>query len=525
MSKESIRQAVETAQSISPTQRTENVFDFSPTKRSSDDWPEIKPLIRPLPPAPPFPVDALGALLSKTAMKIHDAVKAPVAICGQSILAAATLAVQPIADIELDGRVIPISNFFMTLGESGERKTAVDQWALRAHKTHELQQKEVYDKAEKDYHQAKRIYEEKRKSITRKRSATQAQIEKELKALGPEPEPPLQPYILVNDPTIEGLMKLLQFGQPSVGLFSDEGGRFIGSYSMNSEHTVQSISTLSNLWDGSPVDRIRGGDGFSKLYGRRLSSHLMVQPRIAGILIGNQTAQEQGILARFLISFPSSTAGSRSYESKDLSSDPDLIKYYSRIRRCLESPLKLAENSRNELRPKKIQLSADAKELWITFHNAIENELSPRGKYAVIKAFASKAAEHALRLAAVLTLIEEPDAAEIPAERIDSATLLVDYYLEESLRLCGIGSSSPLDIQYQEAERLWDWLQLRSGSKGPVISVVEIYQSGPRFVRTAQKARSLMRTLALHGFVRRQIIAADGERSKSEIYEIRINSS
>ena len=60
-----------------------------------------RPLTRDLPPADPFPVSALGDVLSSAAMAIHDRVQAPVAIGGQSVLAAAALSVQAHADVEL----------------------------------------------------------------------------------------------------------------------------------------------------------------------------------------------------------------------------------------------------------------------------------------------------------------------------------------------------------------------------------------------------------------------------------------
>jgi hypothetical protein len=83
-----------------------------------------RPLTRELPPADPFPVDALGDVLAPAARAIHDRVQAPAAICGQSVLAAATLAVQAHADLTLPiggGRARPISNFFASVAATGER--------------------------------------------------------------------------------------------------------------------------------------------------------------------------------------------------------------------------------------------------------------------------------------------------------------------------------------------------------------------------------------------------------------------
>src|SRR3954470_1373536 len=73
-----------------------------------------RPLMRELPPADPFPVDALGDVLALAARAIYDRVQAPLAICGQSVLAAANLATQAHGDVVLPiggGQPKPISNY------------------------------------------------------------------------------------------------------------------------------------------------------------------------------------------------------------------------------------------------------------------------------------------------------------------------------------------------------------------------------------------------------------------------------
>ena len=90
-----------------------------------------RPLMRELAPADPFPVDALGDVLAPAARAINDHVQAPVATCGQSTLAAVTLAVQAYANVELPtSHAKPLSNYFVTVAGTGERKTAVDHEAL-----------------------------------------------------------------------------------------------------------------------------------------------------------------------------------------------------------------------------------------------------------------------------------------------------------------------------------------------------------------------------------------------------------
>ena len=54
-------------------------------------------------------MEALGECLGNAARLIQHRTKAPMAICGSSVLAAAGLALQPHLDIEIDGRSIPAS--------------------------------------------------------------------------------------------------------------------------------------------------------------------------------------------------------------------------------------------------------------------------------------------------------------------------------------------------------------------------------------------------------------------------------
>ena len=64
--------------------------------------------------------------------------------------------------------------------------------------------------------------------------------------------------LTTEEPTYEGLVKLLDGGWPSVGLFSDEGGRFLGGFAMSEEQRIKTMAGLNSLWDGQPITRTRG---------------------------------------------------------------------------------------------------------------------------------------------------------------------------------------------------------------------------------------------------------------------------
>lgn len=69
------------------------------------------PLTRELPPASAFPHEALGAIGSSVVTLVHRVIETPLALVGQTILAAMNQASQPYANVCIDGRVSPLSEF------------------------------------------------------------------------------------------------------------------------------------------------------------------------------------------------------------------------------------------------------------------------------------------------------------------------------------------------------------------------------------------------------------------------------
>ena len=147
------------------------------------------------------------------------------------------------------------------------------------------------------------------------------------------------PIVVTPDPTVEGLVKNMASLRPSLGLFSDEGGAFLGGVGMNPENRLKTIATLSSFWDGSPVSRLRAGDGASLFLGRRLSVHLMAQPVAASTLLADPVANGQGILARFLTAEPESAIGTRTRLECRSESDSVLVRFAARLGELLRRPM------------------------------------------------------------------------------------------------------------------------------------------------------------------------------------------
>ena len=452
---------------------------------------EPLPLRRPIPDGEPYPFEALGPILGKAAKRIFEIIKCPDAIAAHSLLGGAALAVQGHCDVELDGRQNPVSIFLLSIADSGERKSAADLVALAPHRVYERQLHEKHEIGIREYALEKQAYEAMRTQILRT-GKTREEKRNALRMLGDPPLPPLEPIIHCEEPTAEGLYKLLENGQPSEGVFSDEGGRLFGGHGMQEENRLKTATFYSELWDGKRVTRVRSGDGASALYGKRVSMHMMLQGVIANVVLADPIFNQQGFLARYLIASPKAMSGSRSYERIDIYQDETIKAYHARVTELLNMPCRIVGKRKNELDPHVLTVTSKAKALWIKCYNEIEDQLADEQPLHSVKPFGSKAMQHVLRLAAVLTKFENPNSTEIDVTEMGNAITLVQYYLGETLRL---NSSGALDSDILLAEKLLTFAQSQPDN---CIHLAKIYQYGPEAVRDKKTAQKIIRILEDH---------------------------
>jgi len=425
-----------------------------------------RPLIESNPVAQPYPVQALGGIVGPAVERMAEVIGVPQALAAQSVLAASALATQGHAGLQLDGRNYPLSLYLITVAASGDRKTAADRCALLPARQWEREQWQRY-----------------REQLARYRAA-QRQAQR-IKPGDPEPAngmsldaEPSAPRLITTDPTIEALIKGLCHDLPSMGLFCDEGGQFLGSSTMSRDNRLKAVTTLSSLWDGSPIDRARSMVGESlRAYDRRLSLHLMLQPYLAMQLLSDPLLQGQGILGRCLMTWPTSLAGQRSYQAVDLSKDAALKRYHHRLSALFYQPWSLSAGGALQL--SKLSLSPLARRRWIDLHDAIEAQLGEFGELASVRPSGSKAADNLLRVAGILAVVEESSVVE--ADHIQRASALVGYYLTEIQRLT---EQEPVCRVKEEADRLLRWLQVKDWTR---FSIRDLNRNGPRFARKSSR--------------------------------------
>lgn len=206
----------------------------------------------------PHPVQALGPP-APAVLTVRGATQAPAAIPAASALAVASLAVQGFADVETLRGLRPLSHSLLTVAASGERKSSCDAPLMAALRTFEKEQARARRDAFRSWQNAHarwkgerdRILQEAKKGKGEKRAAARADLD----ALGPALAAPPSTDRTCTEPTFQGLTRLFAEGQPSLGIFSDEGGQFPGGHGMNADTRQRTLDAFDDLWQGNPRSR------------------------------------------------------------------------------------------------------------------------------------------------------------------------------------------------------------------------------------------------------------------------------
>jgi hypothetical protein len=165
----------------------------------------------------------------------------------------------------------------------------------------------------------------------------------------------------------------------------------------------------------------------------------------------------------------------------------------------------LAEGSRQELQPRELPLSSEAEDLLWQYFTAIEREQAPGGDLCDLTSFASKSAEQAARIAAVLTLWTDLNAPQVGVEAIQNGIQIAQYHLAEAKRLT---EAADISEQVSKAETLRRWLLEKWPEKAAAdhrtpnfIMPRDIVQHGPNPLRETAKAKQALQMLESHGWL------------------------
>lgn len=418
-----------------------------------------------------YPIRAWPGKLRKVVEAIAFYTQVPTAMSGQCVLGSVAHIGQALIDAPMGHIHMPASLYLITEGSSGSGKSSAMRLShneIRAH------QKKRYD-----------IFVEKLEEWESQKSGLKGN---DLKSYLHKNSRPLNPVNMFSDATIEPVLdRFLSKEMKNASFISDEAGQFFNGYTMSSDTAGNAMSALTTLWSDGTVDRLRSQKGEnsitnSRAYDVRLGIFLMGQRVILEKALANPLLDGQGLLARSLFACPSSIQGHRVWNDldrrqKDPYADPDLVGYWERCGHLLKLS-STNDSQNNEERIKMRWHDELAEQAFYDGMQAIEIRQANGEALEYLRAYASRLAENASRIASLIAFFDERET--ITSDDINRAFLLVEYSISERLRYF---DSTPSGEQ-NNSEKLSSWLIDKAKNKQPTkLSYSYIYNGAPMPMR------------------------------------------
>ncbi|OLE07876.1 MULTISPECIES: YfjI family protein [Delftia] len=454
-----------------------------------------------------YPAQYLPPLILDAVNDVRRLTQASTPLIAASALCAMATACQGLADVKRPGLpgVTPISLYFLTLADSGERKTAADGLFFEPIRRLEKTMRQQYAEGSANFELDEKIRLAKVRGLERRlekeskagrdTTATEGELGQLMRAA---PLLPARMRFMVSDITQAALYSELSLNPCTAVLHSNEAADLIKG------RTMSNLPMFNRAWDGQTLDMDRKDQADSQwVEGARLSTGLAVQPHLLEFLCGKggNYAREVGYLARTLVAFPKSTAGQRFVDGSDNSDSlpSGILTFQSQVHQLL---LKAVERHHNGEARRVLTFEPQAAHCWVAFFNHIESRLDPQfGRLSPIKDFAAKAAEHAARMAAIFEMAQGY-AQTISEDSVQRAIAIIEWYLREFDHLFA-KSTEEKSIE-KHAEKILVWMHSKSPLTGfgdrRTFTRREIQQSGPR-PRDPESVSVVLQYLLTHGHI------------------------
>ena len=462
-------------------------------------WGEPEPLASD-PSAPtPYPIEAFTGLLRQVIEAIAYYTQAPIAIVAQCVLGALAHMGQRFIDAPMGHGHMPASLILITEGESGSGKSYAMSLTHFKIKEHEKQQ-----------------YADYLISISSWESSAAVLKGKELADFLDDNPKPQNPKTMFKEATIEPILdKFIEGSISNASWTTDEAGQFFNGHTMKGDTAGNALSALTTLYSDGEVSRLRSQKSaratpYTDAYDVRMTLLLQGQRVILEPALADPVMNGQGFLARALIACPEDLRGQRVWNDEQRNNDspydnPHLIDYWVRCHALLDPlPANLPNDSTGA--PQRIKMQwADqqTKQVFSDFRQAIEDRQAHGQPLEYLKAYASRMAENASRIASLMAFFDGRKA--ITTDDIKRAFMLVEYSTAERLRYL---DATPTGEQ-NDSEKLSSWLVDKvRGKNPPILNKSFVSQNAPNTLR-GKKLNSLLDDLESMGHVR---LESEGRR-------------
>ena len=145
---------------------------------------------------------------------------------------------------------------------------------------------------------------------------------------------------------------------------------------------------------------------------------------------------------------------------------PALSDFNQRLSAILSQPVQMGDDG--ALEPSVLTFTGEAKAAWVAFHDRVEVEIREGGAFMDVRDVASKIADNASRLAALLHVFEGNPGSLVGLESFEAAAQIAEWHLGEARRVFG-ELAMPVDLA--NAASLESWLPETCKKKGARIAL------------------------------------------------------
>ncbi len=413
---------------------------------------------------PSFPVERLGSL-GPFVTAGAEALQVPVDLLAFACLATISTATGGRAQVQIKpGWIESLALYLAALADSSEKKTPALNLAarpLREAETEliELARPEIEKEAQEIRITQGLMAKAEQKVASDKPGNARADAEAARVRLLELGETPELPRLLIRDATLEAIGKVMHGQRGRIGLLASEGGLLkvaAGLYSGSSGKTNTDL--LLEAFSGGPYTVDRTGRPSAHMPWTFMAIGLIVQPGVlAGVEKKNPEFRENGLLGRFLYCRPAPT-------ESDTFSAPDMPQeIYDDYDRKIQA---LVTDLWTQTAPATMTLSDKARELFAAFYDKFAPRRKAGGDLYDIADWAGKLRGQLVRIAACITLFENPASREISGPRMEDAIAMAPYFIAHGravFDLMGRDSEGRL----KPARDLLAWLRVRKDPAAP----------------------------------------------------------
>lgn len=422
-----------------------------------------------------FPFLGRGSLISEAFHEARLLTQASEGMLIMTQITAISTALQGNINVEIPtGKISPVSIMALTIADSGERKSSVENIFTKGIKDFQKKQEEVYKTQLARYSVCLEIHKEKTVQIKKEMKLRDTnQYELEINELiehnNAKPIKPKFPKLIYEDSTSEALLIGLKENLPNAFIGSSEGGVLLNS------RVMSKTASINAIWSGDDVTVNRKVSESFTLNEVRLSAHIMTQFSALDRFIkkSKDDVRGNGFLSRFLVCSPAPTCGYRQTNGFN-HSNKAIQAFNQKLHDLLKISLELEAYTDRET----VVFCAEAKDIWLDIYNDIESKMAPNGMYELVKDHASKLPENIARLAAVIHYFDNPLDTEISTNSLWLSINLVSYFSSHFRRVF-----SPPPKHVIDAINLEHWLHPYRNSGVRYLRKNYLLQYGPNSIR------------------------------------------